>query len=225
MLCALPALAEEIADEDYVNHYFGTTLVFTSPGQYVDPAVAWWGDSLPEMLRYDNGYLAGMINAWRMQNNITPLLEPTGYNIAAGYEMQVEGGYEYNIDFIGIRPSEVELVLQSFGGAEAVMPGTTISWRPLRQRSYSAYSSQPGESLVLDFGPSSVTISPSSNLGSIQKQIEQLLREYYGPTVVFDLYYSQYSNRDGTAGSDISVYVEIPDPNAPMMSYEEEPVG
>jgi hypothetical protein len=224
MLAAVPAMAQDMADEDYVSKYFGSSLIIFSATQLADPAVGWWGDKLPESLRYDNGYLAGMINARRIQNGVTPLLEPTGYNIAAGYEMTVDGGFEYNIDFIGIRPSEAELVLTSFGGASAILPGTSTSWRPLRTRNFSTYSYDSTQPLVLNLGVASLTVNPTSGLSSLRGQVEQVLRQHYGPTITFDLYYSQYSYRDGTSGADVSVYAEIPDPNAPAMDYS-APVG
>ena len=213
------AQAQDWADEDYTNKFFGTSLILTSPVQVVNPETGgWWTDSLPQSLLYDSAYMAGMINAWRMQNGSSPLLDPAMFSLAPGYEVPVEGGFEYNIDFPGVRPSEVEMILTTYGGSEALLAGTTASMRPLRMRYFSAYGDQ-GNNLELDLGVTQLSITPNSSMGSLRSQIEQTLREYYGPTVVFDLYYSQYSNRDGTGGSDISLTIEIPDPNAPPVMY------
>ena len=120
---AAPALAQELTDfglpdDAYATQYFGTHLVILTPEPLDYPAEGWWTDALPEELTYGNDYLIGLVNARRMDNGVEPLLNPDEMLINLGWEEETEDGFAYSIDFVDIRPSEVELMFSALGGIE-----------------------------------------------------------------------------------------------------------
>ena len=93
---ALAEVTEEIPfpEEDYVNNYFGVSLWIKTVEPLEYPSDGWWTDALPQELLYNNAYAAGVINAQRSANGITPLIGPDDYFISPTYDEQVPGGWQ-----------------------------------------------------------------------------------------------------------------------------------
>lgn len=208
-LLATPALAD-MTDDQYVDDYFGTTALLFSPTQLADPNYGWWGDKLPPQLVSDYGFVIGVVNTLRSGKGVTPLLDPALAQVIAGWEEQVEGGFNYNIDFIDMRPSEVAAVFTALGGIEKFVPGVKLSYRPLLTRSYYFSTMDLKTPLTLTIGQSELSFTPTSAVSEVQAKIAAAFREQYGQDVNFDLYFSQYIHIDGTSGADISIYAEMP---------------
>jgi hypothetical protein len=204
---ASAGFAAEMSDEDYVTKAFGTTAVFTSSTQLVDPnSGGWWGEKLPAELSSNTGYLIGVVNAQRMSKNIKPLLDPNEYLISVGYEEQTESGWTYFIDFSGMRKSEVTAIIELLGGPAKLLPNTTLSFRPLSTRSY--YASAVDGTVTLALQGQTVSFSVSSPLSEIRQKVAAGFRSGFGADVPFDIYVSQYSYNNGTIGGDVSIYAD-----------------
>lgn len=217
-----PALADELADNDYLTKAFGTTAVFATSTQLADPSVGWWGDKLPQELSSNPGYLIGVVNSRRMDKGFKPLLNPNDYLISVGYEEPAEnGGFTYFIDFAGMRPSEVEQIFALLGGKDKIVPGSTVSYRPLTTRSIYA-TADPSGNVSLAIGDQTVNFKVGTSISDVRSQVAAALKKLLGADAPFDLYCNQYSYNDGTMGGDASVYVDLSGKTLYNGSYDGE---
>lgn len=200
--------AADLSDDDYVGKFFGTTALFTVQKQLANPETEWWGDKLPAQLMNGAAYLAGLVNAKRMDSNYKPLLNPQDALVIVGWEEKIEGGYQYTIDFAGLRPSEVQMVVDNMGGVEKIIPGAMLSFRPLNRTSYylSAGLSEP---IKLAVAGEELSFDTAMPIETIHAKLSGILKGKFGESVVFDLYRALYINRD-SSGQDITLYIEIP---------------
>jgi len=205
----LPALASALSDEEYTSKFFGTTAVLKTAKQIVDPNTAWWGEKMPQQLN-DSSYVLGVVNAHRTAAN-QPLL-PVGDEsvVMFGSETPVAGGFEYTVDFTGLVPSEVQLVLDTLGGLEKVVPTAALSFRPLNRRSFYVSATSPDGDIVLPLDGEELHVSMGMSMSDLRDKLQSLLGKRYGPGLKLDIYFSRYSYSDGSSGADFSVYVEIP---------------
>ncbi len=217
LLCLAPvaayaAVSEDIpfADDEYVTNYFGVslTIFMSQPLEY--PAEGWWTDALPQELMYDGSYAAGVINAQRSANGITPLVNATDYFISPTYDEEVDGGWQYTIEFIGLRPSEIQLLLTTLGGAQKYFPDATLTYMPLLRRGFSTWSDGDTGELTVDLNGEAFTVEFGESMASIRERAITLLEEIYGQQPLVDISMGQYSYADGSAGADLSIYVELP---------------
>ena len=217
LLCLVPAAAvadvtEDIpfGDDEYVDNYFGVELTIFSPGQLDYPSDGWWTDALPQELMYDGAYAAGVINAQRSANGITPLVNSTDYFIAPTYDEEVSGGWQYYIEFTGLRPSEVQLLFNTLGGVEKYFPGATLTYMPLLRRGFSTWKEGDASEVTVDINGTPFTVEFGESMDSIRGRVMDLLEGMYGQEPFVDITMGQYSYADGTAGADLSIYVELP---------------
>jgi hypothetical protein len=211
MLSLLPrvAPAQTLSDEDYVSRYFGTVARFSTPSQAVSPETGWWGDLVPQELSYNYAYIAGVVNTRRADKGITPLLNPAEALVVLGEELPGEnGGYTYSIEFLEMRPSEVEAVLNMMGGAGKVLPGSTVSYEPLSRR-YLYASAGPDGIARLNVAGRTLSINLNGPAGSPQQQIAGELRTIFGRDVPHETYISSYRYFDGTTGADVSLSIDF----------------
>jgi hypothetical protein len=206
---AHPAEAQEMSDADYVDKYFGCQAVFFSTTRLISDG-QYWSDTLPSGLVSDSRYIAGLINAQRMAKDSKPLLDPDSYPVTVGWENPVEGGYEYHIDFNGIRPSEAEVALATFGGPDELAPGATMSFRPLRVGYfYKGNYDTPDGPLEFDFGADVFMIDQGTSVDQVWDSLGTFLQGVYGDNVVFDMYVNSSRDRWGGNYYDVSITVEI----------------
>jgi hypothetical protein len=202
------ASAQTMSDDDYITKGFGTTAVFKTATQVVDPNTGWWGDKLPQELSGNQGYLIGVVNSRRMDKGFKPLLNPNDYLISLGYEEVVDGGFTYFIDFTSMRPSEVEMIFELLGGKSALLPGAEVSYRALTVRSIYATADASGM-VNLAIGDQTISFKVGTAVGDVRAQVAAALKKMLGLDAPFDLYCNQYSYNDGTFGGDASVYVDL----------------
>lgn len=223
LLCLLAlsatAFAADLSDDDYVTKFFGTTALFTTPHQLANPETEWWGDKMPQQLTGGAAYIAGLVNARRMDAGITPLLNPQDALVVLIGEDPVEGGFQYSIDFAGMRPSEVQLVVDNLGGTEKLIPGSKLTFRPLN-RSSIFLSGKLGDTLKVVIGGEELELAPAMTTEAFHGKVAEVLKRKYGETVVFDLYRDFYINRD-SSGQDISIYIEVPTDLVPPLEMPE----
>jgi hypothetical protein len=216
LLCLAPAVAlaqgsaeQPFPDEDYVGRYFGVELHIIMQEQIPYGAESWWADQLPPEL-LDSNYAAGVVNAQRSANKIAPLLNTTDYFISPTNEEQVDNGWQYTMEFTGLRPSEIKLLLDTLGGADKVFPGGALTYMPLLARSFNTWSEEPGVPLTLDINGHELTVKYGESLDSIRERASKLFAEVYGQEAMLEITMGQYSYSDGSGGSDFSIYAQLP---------------
>jgi hypothetical protein len=218
LLLAQTALAAQ-SDDEYVTRGFGTVAVLHAPRQVVDPNQGWWGEKAAQELS-NPAYLTGIINSRRMDKGITPLLDPNdGGNVVMEAEETDESGYRYLISFAGMRPSEVQALLDVLGGPSKILPGaTSVTFEPL-QRRYLYASSIDGSPLKLTIGATTIERPVSVSFDELRAQVDSALRQMFGKAVPFDFTFSRAALMDGSNTTDVSVYVDL---NPPPPPTEEE---
>lgn len=220
LLCSGTVFAE-LSDEDYTARYFGTKALLHSEEQIYNPdEMGWWTDKLPEQLTYDSAYLAGLVNAGRIARGDQQLLDPNEYVVMPGSENFMGSYYEYDISFLGMRPSEVELIFESLGGLEQILPGATLEFVPLKTRDYYFYSQDPGNNVIIKVGSESLDVSIDMSAHEIHDQLVRMFSAEYDNELNIDLYYSQQisSYRQGV---DISITVTLLDSDAATESDDQ----
>jgi hypothetical protein len=216
LLLVQPALAA-MADEDYVNHAFGTVAVLHASRQVVDPNQGWWGDKAAKEFQ-NPAYLVGIINSRRMDRQIQPLLDPNDTSaVMLGIKETGPSGFRYTIEFSGMRPSEVQALFDVLGGAGKVLPGaTSVTFEPLQRRSIYG-SATAGAPIMLSIGNTRIEATAGSNFDELRGRVASALQGIFGKPVPFDFTFSRSIFMDGTDTADISVYVDL-NPPAPIDS-------
>jgi len=210
LVLATPALAE-LSDDQYVSQYFGTSAVFTTTTRLVDPNVGYWTDKLPQQLNsYDWGFVVGVVNTLRSTKGVTPLLDINTAQVLPGWEEELEGyGYKYNIDFVDMRPSEVQAVFTALGGLEKLLPGVNVSYAPLLVRNYWASNTNLDDPVLLTIGTQELKIMTGTPIREIQQMVQGALRESYSQDVLVDVSVDEYLQQEAS-GLSISVTATIP---------------
>jgi hypothetical protein len=211
MLCAMLALpwaarAAELADEDYVSRYFGTSIVFITAQQLIDVNQGYWGSLLPQEFMYSQGTLIDLVNNVRRTADRSDLLNPADYPIAVGGEVKRDDGkWEYSIDFRGCTPSEAQLVLDGvkFTGA---LGDCEREVRPLRVGYFYAQS-QDFQGVDLVMQGVTATLTPEMPLKDMITAINEALLAKYGENCKADIYFS--GNDSVTSGKAMYVNVTV----------------
>jgi hypothetical protein len=178
------------------NYSLGTTLVLFSPTQVVEGNMGWWGDLLPLDYSYGMLNLVNAANAGRQQRGVAEMIDVKTYPIAVGGEIQVEGGYEYNIDFNKMTPDDVQAVIAAYPFTGKL---SDLEWslRPVNYGYYYA-SSYDGGPAVLTIGPENISVNWGDSYESVWGRVNEVLGRVFGASTTFDLGINQYSS----AGSD-----------------------
>lgn len=209
------ALAQEggpyagLDDDAYVMEYFGTTLVATLADQISDDPMEWWGNTLPETLFYDQPTLIGVVNAHREEAGRAPL-DVDGWYIEIGDETETADGWEYTIRFFAMRPSEVALVLDELGGAGLLLPGGQYTFQPCLQRNFYADTESLDEPITLELAEQTFTFDPRQTIEDLYEELQLAFLDAYGQDVYFDLYVYSFVMQDGSLGSQLDVYAQLP---------------
>jgi hypothetical protein len=215
---ATPALAQ-LEDSAYVTKFFGTTAAFAFD-KPVTTESGWWGDMLPAGMTTDNVAINTLVNDLRTKNKLQPLLGPDEYVLLWGQEgTNTDGKYYYTIDFQGLRPSEVTAVFDSYGGAQKILPGATLSFWPMNKRNFYFSALNPGEPISCFINGTELGIKPDQAVTEAKKQILSALSAQFGAEMTLDVYLNQYVFADGGGGADLSVYAVIPTDLVPALQY------
>lgn len=218
LLLLLSAFASaQDGDDDYIYSYFGTMAIFeTSERPYDINQTGWWADGLPEKLFYDSSYICGIVNAGRIASGDENLLDPAVTYVEVGYEEELANGYRYSISFRGMRPSEVGMLLDAFGGLEKLMPGATVEYVPLRTASFSYYAYGEQDSLEVTVGELSIEVTMDTAVSEIHERISAMYLETFGREVMVDVYFGQGISPQYGNSLDLSVTVTLVEDSATM---------
>ena len=211
VLLAFPAAAQDngLPDNDYVTDYFGTTLLIVSSSPLAADTTGWWTDELPEDLIYGYGFIAGVINGHRSSMDDPNLISSEDTIVITGWEEEVPGGFQYKIDFLGLRRSEVELLLDALGGIDSILPDEEVSFIPLRNRSFFVFADAIGDPLTVRIGSQFVELDSNMTILEIQDVLSLYLEDEYGDFTMagINLTYSIYN---GYESVDLAFDVELP---------------
>jgi hypothetical protein len=218
LLLTASAYAAEMTDDDYVTHSFGTVAVLHTPRQVIDPNSGWWGDLASKDLT-NTSYLIGIINSRRMDKKLQPLLDPNDANtIVIESEATDANGYTYSISFAGMRPSEVQALVELLGGAAKLLPGSTgVTYEPLQRRWISG-ASYDGKPFTIMVGNQKIDTPAAVDFSDLHGKVDKALQGMFGKTVPFDFTLTRSVLMDGSNSTDISIYVDL---NPPAPSSEE----
>jgi len=211
-------------DDEWVNHGFGTVLVLHTPKQVIDPNQGWWGDLASKDLQ-NPAYLIGIINSRRMDKKQTPLLDPNDTaSILLDMEETEPSGYRYTVDFAGMRPSEVQALVDLLGGPSKLLQGaTSITFEPLQRRSIYA-SSTGGGPITIVIGSTQIQSQADMDFADLRGKVDKALQSMFGKPVPFDFTITRSKFMDGTDTADVSIYVDLnpPPPPSPEELNEEQ---
>jgi hypothetical protein len=209
-----------VPDEEFTTKNFGTVAVFTAPRQIANPDTEWWGEKLATEISSNPAYLLGIVNSRRMDKGIKPLLDPADPGlIYSDTETAVNGGYEYTVNFLDMRPSEVQAIIDMLGGPAKVLPGTTgVRYRPLIRR-YMWGGTYDGSPVRLTVAGQVLEFAPSLSFDEVRARVNAAFVNGFGHEVPFDLTVTRYSYMNGSVGLDISINADM-DPQ-PLENYGE----
>lgn len=196
-------------DESYVTEYFGTQLVVFMTDRLIASDDDWWPDELPEDLLYDQYSMVELVNEQRSQSGAL-LLDPDGWYIETGWEEETDGGWQYDINFYGMRPSEVQMLLDEFGGATTLFPDGQISYMPCLRRMFDARISSLDEDYVLVLAETEYRFDPRKGIDVLHAEVRQAFAEAYGEDVTVDLSVYGYMEHGGDLDMELMASAELP---------------
>lgn len=196
-------------EESYVTDYFGTTLTVFMTKTMVDDPAGWWTEALPEDFTYDQAPLLQIVNAARTGQG-QPKLDESGWYIIFGYESETDGGWQYDISFYDMRPSEVVLILNEFGGAGELFPDGQFSLLPCLKRDFHAASDSLDDPVELKLGEKLYSFDGRTPVDELYEEVSAAFLDAYGQEAIFDLYIYSFANQDGSNGAQLDAYAELP---------------
>jgi len=196
-------------DETYVTEYFGTQLVVFMTERLIASDEDWWPDKLPEELLYDQSAMVALVNDQRASRD-APLLDPDGWYIETGWEEETDGGWQYDVNFYGMRPSEVEMLLDEFGGAAALFPGGQFSFMPCRRRMFDSRVSSLDDDYVLLLAEEEYRFNPRQGIDELHAEVTQAFMKAYGQDVTVDLSVYGYMEHGGSLDMELMATAELP---------------
>lgn len=202
------AFSQELDDNAYVDNFFGTSAVIFSAKQLVNEN-QWWTDLLPDELVFGSDYVSGLVNAYRITRGEDRLIPPEASVLEPGWEVVVEGGFEYNLDFIGLRPSEVEFVLDALGGIDSFLGNVSVTYRPVTLHYYVVSGESLDSPVEITIGSQVVQIDVTQHINTMLKQLDAVLTQEYGTHEITSIALT-YSIYDGFEAVDLSFDVELP---------------
>jgi hypothetical protein len=196
-------------DESYVVDYFGTQLIVFMTERMIADDTEWWPDKLPEDLLYDQPAMIELVNAQRAETG-TPLLDPEGWYIESGWEEETDGGWQYDISFYGMRPSEVMLLLTEFGGADTLFPGGQFSYLPCMRRMFNSRIAGLNQDYVFVLAEQEYRFDPHKGIDELHTDVKQAFAEAYGQDVSVDLSVYGYMEDGGDLDLEMMASAELP---------------
>jgi len=196
-------------ESSYTDNYFGTQMIVFTTQRLTQDNSEWWTDRLPQRLFNDQEALYELVNASRDGTN-RRLLDPMQWYIETGWEGDTDGGWEYEINFFDMQPSEVMLIVEELGGIEALIPGGQVSLMPCLRRSFNAMSSSTDEPLVLIFSDEEYTFDPQMDINELAQEVSLAFVDAYGQEALFDISKDSYLTRDDYLTFSINVFADLP---------------
>lgn len=207
------------ADKEEGNYMLGSQLVITSASQLVEPARGWWADLLPLDYNFGQLNLVNAVNASRKARGVTTMIDVKNYPIAVGGEMQVEGGWDYTIDFNRMSPEDVDAVLAAFP-MSGKLADTRMRVRPLNYGYVYAHSDN-GNPAELVWEGQTISVAWGESFDSVYGKVSSMLKSL-APDASFDLSLNQYLPANGVKSMDVSVSVYLNGATSPpFMPYAE----
>ncbi len=201
------------------NYMLGTQLVLSSSSQLVEPSRGWWADLLPPDYSYGLINLVSAANASRKARGIANMIDVKTYPIAVGGEVQVDGGWEYTIDFNRMTPEDVQAVLAAYPFS-GKLADTKQSMRPLSYGYVYAHSDNGGPAELVWEGQK-FSVSWGESFDAVYAKVSAMLKAL-APEATFDLSLNQYMPANGNKSLDVSVSVYLNGVTAPNPQMYEE---
>jgi len=198
-----------LEDDSYVTDYFGTQLVVFMTERMIADDTEWWPDKLPEDLLYDQPAMIELVNERRAEAGV-PLLDPEGWYIESGWEEETDGGWQYDISFYGMRPSEAMLLLNEFGGADTLFPGGQFSYLPCRHCIFNSRIAGLAQDYVLMLAEKEYRFDPHKGIEELHAEVKQAFAEAYGQDVAVDLSIYGYMEDGGSLDLELMASAELP---------------
>ena len=192
------------ADEG--NYMLGTQLILTSASQVTPLNQGWWADQLPPDYSYGIINLVNAVNASRQARGISTMIDVKTYPIAVGGEIQVEGGWEYNIDFNRMTPEDVQAVLAAYP-LSGKLADTKISYRPMSYGYFYGHGDN-GADAVLTWEGESISVSWGESFDSVNSKISAMVKRL-APDATYDLSLNQFMPANGNKSLDVSVSIYL----------------
>ena len=197
LICVTPLSAR--ADGATQSKFLlGTTLVLKSPTQFTAPPNGYWGDLLPVEYRFGTCYIVDAINAARKARGESTMIDVTKYPINAGSETQVDNGWEYTIDFLGMQPADVDAALAKFP-MTGVCAGLAHEYREVATGYYSGDTT--GDTITMDVLGQKITLSTGDTFTAMREKLLGKLKEIFGNAATFDISVSLYQSASTDAAN------------------------
>lgn len=219
-LCIVFGLAASANAADG-NYMLGTTLVLKTSQQLVPPSQGWWADSLPLEYSYGQIDLVRAVNASRQSRGVSSMIDVKTYPIAVGGETQVDGGWEYTIDFNRMTPDDVQAVTAAFPFS-GKLSDAEVSYRPMNYGYFYGHGDN-GQPATLSWEGETLNVNWGDSTDSVYSKLEAMLKRLAGPDVTFDLSMSQFMPATGVRTIDVNVSVYLNGATGPNpVTYEGE---
>jgi len=196
-------------DGSYVVDYFGTQLVVFMTERMIADDTEWWPDRLPEDLLYEQPAMIELVNEHRASTGV-PLLDPEGWYIESGWEEETDGGWQYDISFYAMRPSEVMLLLEEFGGASTLFPGGQFSYLPCRHCMFNSRIAGLNQDYVLMLAEKEYRFDARKGIDELHAEVKAAFAEAYGQDVTVDLSVYGYMEDGGDLDLELMASAELP---------------
>lgn len=215
----LASLQGQARAADEPNYMLGTQLIMFSASQLTQPNQGWWADMLPADYSYGLINLVNAANESRKARGISTMIDVKTYPVAVGGEIQVEGGWEYNIDFNRMTPEDVQAVLAAYP-LSGKLADTKISYRPMSYGYFYGHGDN-GADAVLSWEGQSINVSWGESFDSVQAKVKAML-DRLAPGATFDLSMSQYMPAAGNKSLDVNVSIYLNGATSPNpIMYQE----
>jgi hypothetical protein len=222
---SLSARAADIERKDG-NFIFGTSLILHTSKQVGDNNMNYWSNLLPLEYMYSTYEIVKVVNAARAQRGISEQVDVKRYPIQVGMENVLADGYEYNIDFAGMSPEDVAVVVEAFPFT-GPFSDARLRVQPVNTGYYYG-NSLDGESLTMDLPGGSLSFNLSQSGSQIEALVAEKVKAIFGEGASYDFSWSVYKPVNGmrNLNANLTVYLDasqIPSGPIPMdMEYRGE---
>jgi hypothetical protein len=214
LTCAVAGAARAADNDAYI---FGTSLVLTSP-KSLTTGNTYWSELLPKAYNYSIGSIVDAVNEARAARGIKAEVDVAAYPVVIGSEVQANGAYEYNIDFLQMTPDDVAVALKKFplGGKLAGLPHTT---RPVSIGYFNGDSTDGGATVALTILGQPLQFTSADSFDAIHAAVAKVLAGRFGEGVKFDLSINRFETvvpeSQGSFGVYVTVYLNGAEKSAP----------
>lgn len=196
------------------NYIFGTSLIIHTSKQVGDNNMNYWSNSLPLEYMYSAYEIVKKVNAAREARGVSDRVDVTRYPIGVGMESPVDDGFDYNIDFAGMSPEDVEVVLAAFPLTGA-FSDSRLSLKPVNQGYYYGNSTD-GETAVMSIPGGSLSFSIQQSGAEMEQLAADQVKAVFGETASYDFSWSVYKPVNGPRNLSVNLTVYLDPSQVPV---------